>query len=202
MLALLRHTGWHQEQLRKGNWTKNVRVPSCSLSDSSIGLVGCGAISRALIELLKPFQSPVSVLSSSRFTDEEARRLGVIRVDTIEQLLNENDIISLHLPLKLETHHMINEFVFSCFRKGAYLINTSRGGLIDEQGLTVFMQQHPGWISGVAVDTFESEGADFSSPLQQSEEVLLTPHIAGTTQTALLNAALRVQEGILIRLSG
>lgn len=201
MLALLRQTNWHQDQMRRGHWSKSARPPARSLSDISVGLAGSGAISRALIALLKPFQCPVTVLGSSRFTDKNADELGVMRADDLLALLSGNDVISLHLPLNADTHHMLNASVFPCIRKGAYLLNMSRGGLIDETALAAFMQQHPGWISGVALDTFEAEREPFYSPLQESEYALLTPHIAGTTETALLTSALRVQQGILSRLA-
>lgn len=201
MLALLRQTHWHQAQMRRGHWTKAARPPARSLSDVSVGLVGSGAISRALIALLKPFQCPVTVLGSSRFTDKDADKLGVIRADDLPGLLSGNDVISLHLPLNSDTRYMLNASVLPCMKKGAYLLNMSRGGLIDETALAAFMQQHPGWISGVALDTFEAESEPFYSPLQESEYALLTPHIAGTTETALLNSALRVQQGILSRLA-
>ncbi|MCH9405934.1 NAD(P)-dependent oxidoreductase [Pantoea agglomerans] len=201
MLALLRQTNWHQDQMRRGHWSKSARPPARSLGDISVGLAGSGAISRALIALLKPFQCPVTVLGSSRFTDKDADELGVMRAVDLLALLSGNDMISLHLPLNSDTHYMLNASVLPCIRKGAYLLNMSRGGLIDETALAAFMQQHPGWISGVALDTFEAEREPFYSPLQESEYALLTPHIAGTTETALLTSALRVQQGILSRLA-
>jgi phosphoglycerate dehydrogenase-like enzyme len=200
MLALLRQTDWHQQQLRKGRWTKNIYSPSRSLSDVCIGLVGSGAISRALLSLLKPFNPRVTILGSSRFTAEDASMLGVNRASSLRALVSQNDIISLHLPLTAETRHLINSDILPYFTKGACLLNTARGNLVDETALVSFMQEHPGWISGVALDTFENEGAQYSTPIQGVDGVLLTPHIAGSTTSAVLNAALRIQQTILARL--
>ncbi|PWK94644.1 D-3-phosphoglycerate dehydrogenase [Pantoea allii] len=201
MLAMLRHSGWHQSKMRRGIWSKTALPPARSLCDVSVGLAGSGAISQALIHLLSPFQMPVTVLGSSRFTDEMAARLGVIRAENIEALLSNNDVISLHLPLNSETYHLINSSVLPLFKTGSYLINTSRGGIVDEKALAQFMNQHPGWIAGTALDTFESEGDHFFSPLQKYSEAFLTPHIAGSTESALINAAIRAQQGILDRLN-
>ncbi|MBD1226037.1 NAD(P)-dependent oxidoreductase [Xenorhabdus griffiniae] len=201
MLALLHRTDWHQRQMRGGSWTKTMRPPSRSLNDISIGLVGSGAISQALLHLLKPFTSQVTILGSPRFTDENAEALGVRRASNIKALVTSNDMISLHLPLTTETHYLINSAILPHFRKGAYLLNTARGGLIDEKALALFMQQNPGWLSGVALDTFENEGEQFSTPIQAFDEALLTPHIAGSTSSAILNAALKVQQAILSKLA-
>ncbi|WP_446470981.1 NAD(P)-dependent oxidoreductase [Xenorhabdus stockiae] len=197
MLALLHQTDWHQRQMREGIWTKTMRPSSNSLSDVKIGLVGSGAISQALLHLLKPFAPQVTILGSHRFTDKKAEALGVRRAYNIKSLLIDNDIISLHLPLNTETHHLINRAILPHFRKGAYLLNMARGGLIDEKALASFMQQNPAWISGVALDTFENEGESFSTPMKDFDEALLTPHIAGSTSSAILNSALKVQQAIL-----
>jgi len=201
MLALLRQTDWHQRQLRQGRWTKNKRPPSRSLREMTIGLVGSGAISQALLALLKPFEPQVSILGSQRFTTEHAAALSVRRASNIHELVSSNDMISLHLPLTAETRYLINSSLLPYFRQGAYLLNTARGDLIDEHALALFMRQHPEWIAGVALDTFENETEPFSSPIQVFDEALLTPHIAGTTSSALLNAALSVQQDILNRLA-
>ncbi|MCC8367506.1 hypothetical protein J8V57_14715 [Xenorhabdus sp. PB61.4] len=200
MLALLHRTDWHQRQMYTGSWTKTMRPPSCSLNDVKIGLIGSGAISQALLHLLKPFTPQVTILGSSRFTDKKAEAMGVIRASNINALLIDNDIISLHLPLTTETHHLINSVTLPHFKKGAYLLNMARGGLIDEKALASFMHQNPGWISGVALDTFENEGEHFSTPMRAFDEALLTPHIAGSTSSAILNSALKVQQAILSNL--
>ncbi|MDC7872023.1 hypothetical protein TH60_21260 [Pantoea ananatis] len=201
MLAMLRHSCWHQSKMRRGIWSKTALPPARSLCDVSVGLAGTGAISQALIHLLRPFKMPVTVLGSSRFTDEMAAGLGVFRAENIESLLSNNDVISLHLPLNSETYHLINSSVLPLFKTGSCLINTSRGGIVDEHALAQFMHKHPGWIAGAALDTLESEGEHFFSPLQKNDEALLTPHIAGSTESALINAAIRAQEGILTRLN-
>lgn len=200
MLAMLRQSGWHETQMRNGIWTKTTKAPARSMSDITVGLAGSGEITRALISYLKPFQTPITVFGSSRFTEEHAKKMGVSRAKNIKELLS-NDVISLHLPLVPDTQYMLNAAVLPFLKKGACLINTSRGGLIDESALATFMRENPGWISGVAVDTFEFEGEKFWSPLQDREEALLTPHIAGSTESALLNAAIRAQQGILSRLT-
>ncbi|WP_426575650.1 NAD(P)-dependent oxidoreductase (plasmid) [Xenorhabdus stockiae] len=146
------------------------------------------------------FTPQVTILGSSRFTDKKAEAMGVRRASNINALLIDNDIISLHLPLTTETYHLINSVTLPHFKKGAYLLNMARGGLIDEKALASFMHQNPGWISGVALDTFENEGEHFSTPMRAFDEVLLTPHIAGSTSSAILNSALKVQQAILSNL--
>ncbi|MFR1150581.1 MAG: NAD(P)-dependent oxidoreductase [Butyricicoccus sp.] len=105
---------------------------------------------------------------------------------TLETLFEQGDIVSLHLRLTPDTEHMIGMQYFSRMKKTAYFINTARGGLVDQLALVEALQQ--GCMAGAALDVYDSEPLAVDDPLLQMDNVLLTPHIAGTTVDAIPRA--------------
>ena len=117
----------------------------------------------------------------------EKAGLGAIKlVDSLETLFEQGDIVSLHLRLTPDTEHMIGMQYFSRMKKTAYFINTARGGLVDQPALVEALQQ--GCMAGAALDVYDSEPLAVDDPLLQMDNVLLTPHIAGTTVDAIPRA--------------
>ena len=141
------------------------------LSGRTLGLVGLGHIGRAVAVRAQAFG--LRVLGWSYRPIEIPGGESV----SLSQLFAESDIVSLHVPLKANTRHLIDDAALAQMKPGALLINTARGGLIDEAALVRALQS--GTISGACLDVFAEEPLPADSPLRQLDNVILTPHTAG-----------------------
>ncbi len=141
------------------------------LSDKTIGLVGFGHVGKKVAEYGNAFHMKVLVYSH-RPTDAA----GTEQRD-LDSLLRDSDIVSLHVPLNESTRHMINADVFSKMKSDAVLVNTSRGGVIDEPQLLQALEK--GLIGGACLDVFEEEPLRRDHPFRRMENVIVTPHTAG-----------------------
>ncbi|MEJ7774232.1 MAG: C-terminal binding protein [Nocardioidaceae bacterium] len=149
-----------------------------SLSDASVGVLGCGRIGRAVVDRLLPFVREVRVFDPMVTDGVPGARL----VAGLDELLDDVDALSLHLPLNHETRHLIGREQMLAMRSGSVLVNVSRGGLIDEQALAVMLSE--GHIAGAGLDVFETEPLPDSSPLRSAPNLLLSPHVAWYSDTA------------------
>lgn len=141
------------------------------LSEKTLGVVGLGHVGKRLASYAKAFDMRVLGYSYRPVEPD-----GVECCD-LERLYRESDIVSLHVPLKEETEHMINAAVFARMKSDALLVNTSRGAIVEEADLIEALQR--GTIGGACLDVFEEEPLRSDSPLRQLENVILTPHTAG-----------------------
>lgn len=195
MLALTRGIVAYNGASHDGVWAKSNAGPVASeLSELTLGLVGVGNIARRLAVKARSLGVRVIGFGSPRFTIEEAQALGVERMETLDALLETADVVSLHAPLNEATHHMIGMPQLLRMKPGAVLINTARGALVDEQALAQVLSDPHGSLSGAAIDTFAKEKGQFSSPLIGIDKAILSPHIAGTTRSAIRAAALQAVE--------
>ena len=159
----------------------------------TLGIIGFGAIGLHLAKMASALGMEVLVLSSQSASVLEAQ--GYRKAPDLEGLLQESDFVSLHAPSTAETYHMMNTQRFSQMKRGACLINTSRGALIDETALTAALQE--GIIAGAALDVFEHEPLPLNSPLLAAPNIIMTPHTAASTNSALENMSLAAAEGVL-----
>jgi len=148
------------------------------LEGQELGLVGLGRIGSRVARIALAVGMRVLGYDPA-LSSERARDLGVDRQEHLERLLQRADIVSLHLPLSSTTQHLINETRLAQMKRGSILINTSRGGLVDETALLAALET--GQLSGVGLDVFQTEPPNPNSPLLQRENVIATPHIAGVT---------------------
>jgi D-3-phosphoglycerate dehydrogenase len=190
-----------RNKLYMGKWTSPpAYLRGVDLEGKVLGVVGLGKIGREVVKRAKGFG--LRVLAHDPYvTEEMAKELGIELVD-LETLLKESDIISLHTPLTKETYHLINEDRIKLMRKRPYIINTSRGAVIDEKAL--YRALRDGLISGAALDVFEIEPPPEDNPLFKLDNVVFTPHIAWYTEEALrrlemtaVEEAIRIIEGKL-----
>jgi len=123
----------------------------------------------------------MKVLYTKRKKDEKAEAELGVEFATLNALLSKSDFISLHVPLTGETRHMINKKTLASFKKGAYLVNTSRGPVVDERDLVVSLRN--GQLAGVGMDVFDNE-PNINPELMEMENVVMTPHIASATVEA------------------
>jgi D-3-phosphoglycerate dehydrogenase len=163
---------------RSGRWDVAPIKPLQSPSDLILGLVGFGRIAQSLSRMARAIGFQVWVtdpyVASSRVVKAGARSVS------LAQLIRRADFVSLHVPLSSKTRHMIDGKKLKVMKPTAYLVNTARGELIDEQALYEALVQ--GWIAGAAMDVMESEPPSRDHPLRTMDNVILTPHCAWYTE--------------------
>ncbi|MCP8882410.1 hydroxyacid dehydrogenase [Devosia sp. XJ19-1] len=184
--------------LREGRWEKP-NFKGRELSGSTMGLVAFGAIAQHTARLAKAFD--MSIIAYDPFAaDETFTRCGVQRASSLEDLLRQCDVISLHCPMTEQTRGLINHETLSLMREDAILINTARGGLIDEPALVKALDA--GQIAGAGLDTFATEPPAADHPFFASDRVVLTPHIGGVTAAANVRVGVEAAQGIVDYLAG
>jgi len=160
------------------------------LGDCRVGIVGAGYVGRKVVHLFTSFGAQVSVYDPF-LSNESAAALGVSSC-TLDQLLAESDVVSLHAPVLLETREMIGAAQLAQMRDGSLFINTARAALVDEEALLKELQS--GRINA-ALDVFTTEPLPFDSPFRSLPNVILSPHVAGhTTDTYLRQGKAMVEE--------
>ncbi len=182
-------TGYHRKVLGSG-WGGNVHL---SLWQATVGIVGFGRIGQALARRCRGFEMRV-VASDPQIDPDHAAQLGV-ELLPLDRVLAEADFVSIHAPLTPETEHLIDRERLALMKATAYLVNTARGGLVDETALIEALEQHR--IAGAGLDVFELEPLPAGSPLRQLDNVLLTPHCAGTNTRSLVDMLQRCVTSIL-----
>ena len=178
MLAILKRLPYADAELRQGRFHINALRPvSRELSGMTVGYVGMGRIAQAVAERLVPFGT------RGVFFDPYVQAYPGLEKASLEELLGRADIVTLHLPLTPETRHLINGERLARMKRGSYLVNTARGGLVDEKALLDALQS--GRLAGAALDVFEQEPVRAGHPLAALSNVVLTPHISAGTRDAL-----------------
>jgi len=204
LLALNRKILLADKALRSGEcrkWTSpSPKLMGLDLEGKTLGLIGVGKIGSAVAARAKGFG--MRVIAYDPYVPKEiAEKLGIQLTD-FETLLRNSDFISIHVPLTLETRGMIGEKELKQMKKTAYIINTARGPIIQEEALYKALKN--GWIAGAGLDVYEKEPPDSDNPLFKLENVVLTPHIAYYTQEAIrrlemsaVKEAIRILQGQL-----
>lgn len=169
------------------------------LKAKTLGLIGFGRIARRVAEMARCFQMDVRAYDPL-IPDDAFQALAVSRVRTVEEAIRDADFVSLHVPLMKETHHLVGERQLALMKKEAFLINTSRGGIVDEGALYGALKEKK--IAGAALDVYEKEPPPADLPFFTLENVIVTPHLAAMTDLALINMAVDVSRGILDALDG
>ena len=198
LFAAAKHLAFLDARTRKGGFAERNQYLNMELAGKTIGLVGFGRIARLIARKLSGLE--MTVLTNDPFCDlEAAKALGVSPVSR-EELLQRSDIVSLHTPLIPETRKMANWDFFRQMKATAYLINTSRGGVVDEPALIRALQE--GEIAGAALDVYEQEPPPADHPFFSMEQVVLSPHNAALTDRAMLAMAMDSAQGICDYLEG
>jgi phosphoglycerate dehydrogenase-like enzyme len=178
ILAILKRLPFADSELRQGRFHVNALRPvSRELSGMTVGYVGMGRIAQAVAARLAAFGT-----RGIYFDPLVAQHASVTRT-SMEELLARADVVSLHLPLTPQTRHLMNTANLARMKPGAYLVNTARGGLVDERALLEALQS--GRLAGAALDVFEQEPVRAGHPLAGLPNVVLTPHISAGTRDAL-----------------
>ena len=197
MLSLAREIPRADREIRNGNWLKKELMGS-ELSGKYLGIVGLGNIGKRLAKLARGLNMNIIGFDVMPIADDFARDVGLIKAD-IDTLLSSADYVSFHVPLTETTHHLVNSKRLSTMKKTAYIINTSRGEIIDEDALYNALKE--GKIAGAALDVFEKEPA-VGNKLATLPNVVCTPHIGAQTKEAQTLAANVIGEKIIMILRG
>lgn len=177
MLAVGRKLFSHTERLQAGEWSKDVFLSSSfSLHNKLVGLIGGGNIGRQVAQKVQAFGAKVQYYDMKRLPLEQEAAMNMTFVSK-EELLQTSDIVSLHLPLTEQTRHYIGEKELMAMKRGAMIINTSRGGLIDDNVLIASIVS--GHLSGAGLDGLEQEPPPKDSALVTNPNIVVTPHIGG-----------------------
>ena len=192
IIALARHLVDAVNSLKAGKWEKK-RFMGVGLQGKTLGIVGYGRVGREVARRAKAFGMRILV-NQRRITPELAADPDVKAVDLYD-LLVESDFVTLHVPLRPENVHMIGREQLARMKKGAFLINTSRGPIVDEAALLEALES--GHLGGAALDVYSKEPPDPDDPLIRHPKVVCTPHIASQTEDAQRAAAIQVAEHIV-----
>ncbi len=182
---------------KKGVWARRGKL-NRELQGKVLGIIGLGRIGRAVAKMAKAFDMRV-IAYSPHAPREEAEKLGV-KLVSLEELLSESDIVSIHTSLTPEKYHMIGEKELKLMKKTAYLVNTARGELVDEEALAKALKN--GEIAGAAVDVLEKEPPPPDSELLKLDNIIITPHAASHTWEAVKRMGDMVTEDIIAALKG
>lgn len=166
------------------------------LDEATAGVVGAGNIGRAVIDRLRPFVARILTYDPALAQDIP----GVEVVGSMEALLQTSDLVTLHTPLLATTRHMIDTDALMLMKKGAILVNVSRGGLIDEGALASALES--GHIGGAALDVFEVEPLNSNSPILSAPNVLLSPHMAWYSTSSARRLSMWTADDIVKYLDG
>lgn len=191
LLSVARSTVYLDRRLRAGHWDK-ATYAGTELTGKSIGLIGLGVIGRAFLGLLAPFNMTVRVYDP--YLPVDLLPSGAAAVDSVDALLESSDVISLHCPLTAENRGLIGETALKRMKKGAILINTARGELIDENALVDALKA--GKIGGAGLDTFSKEPTSADHPLWAFDNVVGSPHVGANTLEARVRVGISCVEQI------
>ena len=194
MFAAARRISHHDLLIREGKWDRTGQ--GLQLSGRRLGLIGLGGIGRHVAHIAMACGMKVSAHDTMSSVAVD----GVTMVDQLATLVRNSDVISLHCPLTPETRHLINAAMIAMLPKGAIVINTARGGLIDEAALAEALKS--GHLAGAGLDTLEQEPPGSDNPLLKLSSVVLTPHMGGSTDAALAATAAAAARNALQVLRG
>ena len=181
IFAAAKTVAFADRDMRAGRWhSQFITLKGMELRDRTLGLVGFGRIASHVAQIMQAVGMHVAAFDPM-LTPERAAQLGIRRMDRLEELLAESDVLSLHAPSTQETRHLINVARLQVMKPGSILINTARGALVDERALADALRS--GHLAAAGLDVFEREPIEADNPLLKLENVVLTDHIASHTWT-------------------
>ena len=200
MLEFSNRVALHSESVKNGDWEKSehfcyLKAPISLLSGKTLGIVGFGRIGFAVAEIANAFK--MRVLAFSPHTNTY-NGFGTVEFCSLERLVTESDFVTLHCPLTESTSGMVNKAFLEKMKRTVYLINTSRGGVVNEQDLAAALEN--GTIAGAGLDVLSAEPPKGGNVLIGAKNCLITPHIAWASleaRTKLLNIFLENVESFV-----
>ena len=193
-LSLLKNIPIANTETQKGNWPRN-SIISRELKDKTIGILGFGLIGRKVAKISKIFEA--NVIAYDPYVDQNIAKKFNTKLDTLENVLNNAHVISLHIPLTQETNNLINTESIKLMKKKPIIINSSRGGIINEEHLIDAYLNNQ--ISGFALDVFQNEPVQHNilEKINPTFNCIITPHNAGVTEESNIRVSQFIADSII-----
>jgi D-3-phosphoglycerate dehydrogenase len=182
-------------KLREKKWDFTLAKPLFRTQGQTIGLFGLGRIARMVVDKAAGFG--FKVIAYDPYVSKTGSDVELV---TFDRLFSDSDFLSIHAPLTEETRHIIGEKELKMMKNTAYLINTSRGPLVDEKVLYIALKER--WIAGAALDVMENEPPDWENPLLSLENTIITPHISFYSEESYVELKTKTAEAVLSVLIG
>lgn len=185
---ILRKISYRDREIRNGNWNKEMGY---LLSGKKVGIIGLGRIGRTVADLLLSLGAKVSGTDIN--PDLDWSKMKKVPLLSLQELLRESDIVCIHVSYSPKNEHLIGKNEIDCMKIGAYLINLSRGGIVNEEALyTALKSNH---LCGATVDVFEQE--PYTGPLTELDNIVLTPHIGSYAMESRLDMEIQAVKNLL-----
>ena len=197
ILSLIRRIALEDKRIRTGIFSKK-DYDGLELLGRTLGIIGFGHVGRRLAELVAPFR--MKVIAYDPVFTTAALPYPVTRARDAGEVFSQADIISLHCPLTADTRNLINARTMAQMKRGVYIINTARGGIVNEADLLRALQDRQ--VGGAALDVFEVEPPAGDHPLFQLNNVIFTSHVAGASDNSLKNMGVESVKNVLAVLTG
>ena len=195
MLSISKSINQYDAEVRSGNFKKNFSIiETFELFNKEILIIGFGRIGKSLIKRCLGFDMKVKIFDPF-VSKDSIEELGGVKIDNLDNGLKTCDYLSLHIPLTKETKNMINHSKLKTMKKNAIIINTSRGGIINEIDLDKAINEKI--IFGAGLDVFEKEPVEMNNPLLKNKKVLLSPHSATFTNECKSRMSLETTRNII-----
>lgn len=196
--ALARRVSVYDTAVRKGNWNLKTGMPMFRIRGKTLGILGFGKIGRALAEKARGLG--MNVIAHSPSLSAAAAAEQQVEGVSVDELLRRSDFVSLHMPLTPDTRQMVNEEFLRKMKPTAFLINTSRGAVIDQTALAQAL--HEGWIAGAGLDVFDPERLPADHPLFHAPNLLAAPHVAFYSKESIVELQVQAAQNVADILSG
>jgi D-3-phosphoglycerate dehydrogenase / 2-oxoglutarate reductase len=198
LLACARGVARYHVAVHEGNWSLQSAMPLFRVRGQTLGILGFGKIGQTLAEKARGFAMRI-VAHDPLMSADVVRRQGVEPV-SLDELLAQADFLTIHTPLTSETRGLLNAERLRCMKPTAFVINTARGAIIDQDALLQALQG--GWIAGAALDVFVPERMPADHPLLALPNVIATPHVAFYSQESVLELEIKAATNVAAILSG
>jgi phosphoglycerate dehydrogenase-like enzyme len=194
MLALTHHVRIKDRLVREGKWDERSKYMGCELRDRVLGVVGLGGIGRALVQLVAGLGMKPTIAHDPLVSPQAAEALGV-RLVALDELMRSADFVSIHCPLNEQTRDLIGAREIALMKPTAYLLNTARGGIVNEDALYDALKS--GRIAGAALDCFVGEPISSDNRFNELDNVLLAPHSIAWTAEMFRDIGRAVCQGMV-----
>jgi D-3-phosphoglycerate dehydrogenase len=199
MLALGRHAVAEDQMVRQGRWAERSSLLGFEFYEKTLGIVGLGAIGRRVAAICQKGLG-MKIAAYDPFVKQSPADLDVTLLDSLHELLQQADVVTLHLPSTPETAYLIGAQELAAMKPSALLINAARGNIVDSVALAQALQS--GHLFGAALDVFEAEPPDPTHPLLSAPRTLFSPHVASMTRGSMARMAELVARQVAQVLTG
>ena len=202
LLDSLRRISEGDRIIRKGQWKQIYGAydyVGLDLQGKTLGIMGLGRIGKTLAKRAKAFDMKIIYHNRKQISKTEEKKIGV-KYTTFEKLISQSDIISIHVPHTKQTNEMFNMKIFRKMKNTSFLINTSRGKVVNEKDLAVALKQKI--IAGAGLDVFETEPIKKNHPFLKLENIVLAPHVGSSTKETRVKMAKITVKNLILGMKG